>query len=138
MFTPLTPVEMVAAIGAAARTAARADDPGGAFSRGQLRSAASAAKHLAVELQSYAAERRAVAGQVAAAVAASKLAGREPYLGVAQRLAGGDLDEPLCTLLEALRADRCAPAALLRDEVRAILARMADHEVALLTAAIER
>jgi hypothetical protein len=138
MYPPLTPSEMVAAIGAAARVAARAEDPGGAFSRGQLRSAGSAARHLAVELASYAEERRAVAADVAGAVAASELAGREPYAGLARQLAGApERADPLCDLLAALRADGVPAALALRDDVRAILARMADREVALLTAAIE-
>jgi hypothetical protein len=141
VFPPLTPSEMVAAIGAAARVAARAEDPGGAFSRGQLRSASSAARHLAVELATYARERRAVAAEVAGALAASELAAAEPYAGLARRLAGGEggaaLADPLCELLAALRVDDAPAALALRGDVRAILARMADREVALLTAAIE-
>jgi hypothetical protein len=136
VFVPLTPVEVVAAIGAATRAAARADDPGAPFSRGQLRSAASAARHLAVELESFAAQRRAVATEAGAATARAW-----PQLAARLAAAGGEdpaaLAEPLCDLLAALREDAGPPAARLRAEVRGILARMADREVALLTAAIE-
>ena len=82
-----------------------------------------------------------MAAEVAGAVAASELAAAEPYAGLARRLAGGEggaaLADPLCELLAALRADDGPEAAELRDAVRAVLARMADREVALLTAAIE-
>jgi len=140
MLDPLTPTEVVAAIGAAARAAARSTDPGDAFSRGQLASASSSARHLAVELESFAAERRALAATVADA-----LEGHGGHAALAERLrsAGGDaravpaLADTLCALLAELRADPLPEAAALRARVHAALRAMADREVDLLAAAIE-
>ena len=53
MFNPLTPSEMVAAIGMAARTTARGDGELDEFDRGQLMSAYSATRHLAIEIYSF-------------------------------------------------------------------------------------
>lgn len=139
MLDPLTPTEVVAAIGAAARAAARSEDPGDAFSRGQLRSASSSARHLAVELESFDAERRALAATVADA-----LDGHARHAAVARRLRGaGDardvraLAGTLCALLAELRADPLPEAAALRAQVHTALRAMADREVDLLAAAIE-
>lgn len=122
MFEPLTPTEVVAAIGAAARAAARSEDPGDPFSRGQLRSADSCARHLAVELEHFDAERRTLADAV----------------GGDLPTADGALADALCALLERLRADPSPEAAARRAQVQRALAAMADREVALLAAAIER
>src|ERR1700761_6626218 len=58
MFNPLTPSEMVSAIGLAARAAARSETELDDFDRGQLMSAYSATRHLAIEIASFAAELR--------------------------------------------------------------------------------
>ena len=54
MFNPLTPSEMVTAIGLAARTAARGEGELDEFDRGQLMSAYSATRHLAIEIDRFA------------------------------------------------------------------------------------
>ena len=58
MFNPLTPSEMVSAIGLAARATARSESELDDFDRGQLMSAYSATRHLAIEIASFSAELR--------------------------------------------------------------------------------
>jgi hypothetical protein len=53
MFNPLTPTEVVTAIGRTARAAATSEEQGSDFDRDQLMSAYSATRHLAVEIESY-------------------------------------------------------------------------------------
>ncbi|MFX7063735.1 hypothetical protein ABTH87_18940, partial [Acinetobacter baumannii] len=67
MFVPLTPAQMVSAIGATARQAARRQEPHDEFAQGQLKAAYSASRHLAIELDSFA----PVLGEFAARVAAA-------------------------------------------------------------------
>src|ERR1700735_2733706 len=68
MFNPLTPSELVAAIGLAARATARGDGELDDFDRGQLMSAYSATRHLAIEIESFRAELSARCAAIADAV----------------------------------------------------------------------
>ncbi len=141
MFSPLTPAEVVAAIGATAREAARATDPSGEFARGQLLSAASASRHLTVELAGYGPLLEAFVAEVVlpledvAALTAWERADLVDRLGEARdaRVAG----EVVCDLLDALRADASPAATVFAGEVHAALRRLADAEVALLAAELE-
>ncbi|QEC48077.1 hypothetical protein FSW04_11195 [Baekduia soli] len=138
MLNPLTPAEVVTAIGAAARDAARSEEPGNAFGRASLLSAYSGSRHLAVEIEHFDAERAVFAADVADAVQAAGLPALAP---LATRLRGTSAAAPLgdlvCELLDALRADPAPGAATLRGAVQARLAHLADREVELLADAIE-
>ena len=110
MFNQLTATEVVIAMGRAAEAAARGDDELGEFGRGQLLSAYSASRHVAVELSSYDTALRAFARAI----------------GADETLDAGALGEVACELV------RERP-----DVVRAALRELADREVELLAAAIE-
>jgi hypothetical protein len=134
MFNPLTPTQLVVAIGQTGRDAARHEEPANEFSRGQLLSAYSISRHLAVELNSFGPELRVFAGAVAAGIRA-----RSKDQEIADRLEATtdprEIGDAVCELLDALRADPAA--AEHRAEVRALLGDLADREVELLAAAIE-
>jgi hypothetical protein len=143
MFNPLTPAQVVAAIGAAAREAARSEKPRDAFARGQLLSAYSGSRHLAVELDGYDPEVRAFAAAVSAMtrVAAGALPEGDGLVELADQL-DATRDPHLiaclvCELLDDVREDRSPAATALRASVRESLRRLADREVDLLADAIE-
>jgi hypothetical protein len=138
----MTTSEVVAAIGRAAREAARGDGPASEFSRGQLMSAFSASRHLAVELARFPAELHSYADEIASLLRAPGNV-RDPgtLVELAAELAGttaapriGDL---LAVALDTLRDDCGADAAVLRTRLHAALRRLSDREVALLAEAIE-
>jgi hypothetical protein len=144
MFVPLRPAEMVTAIGRAARAGGRAEGEPTEFERGQLMSAYSASRHLAVELDHFGPERERLRDDVAAAVAATaaRLAGDDParaWLGA--MLARSDderaLGEDLCALLAECRERSGEPWTTLHSIVRARLRALCDREVSLLTEVIE-
>lgn len=143
MFNPLTPAEVVTAIGRTARDAARSDEPASEFSRGQLMSAYSASRHLAVELGSFEPELRQFAGAVAAAMRsrAAELDDAGSFQVLASQLdVSSDphaIGDAICELLSALRRDGRPDAAELRSEVHALLRRLADREVEILADVIE-
>lgn len=143
MFNPLTPAEVVGAIGRAARDAARSEEPASEFSRGQLMSAYSASRHLGVELESFEPELRSFAQAVAGRVRdrAEALADGDRARALADRLdatadarAAGDA---VCELLDDLRGDGGPAAGELRAEIRTLLRQLADREVDLLADVIE-
>jgi len=145
VFNPLTPAQVVTAMGEAAHVAARSEADATAFSRVQLLSTYSASRHLAVELESFDAERRAFARAVTAAVrdAAAGLpdADADALTGLAgqleERSDGREVGELVSELLGRLReADGPAPNAL-RTTVHALLRALADREVDLLAESIE-
>jgi hypothetical protein len=134
MFNPLTPSEMVAAIGLAARSAARADGELDDFDRGQLMSAYSATRHLAIEIASFDAELAARCAAIA------DVAAGEPSLGDAAERVRAASDaasagEAVAELLERCRAEPelSAVGAAIRRELRALC----DAEVGLLADGIE-
>jgi hypothetical protein len=136
MFTPLTPSQMVAAIGLAARAAARTDDGLDEFDRGQLMSAYSASRHLSIEIASFGAELSSCCRSIADAAQRS---GDDELRGFVSRLreahdpqAAGDA---IAELLEACRAQ--PELSSLRDEVHGALRALCDAEVALLADGIE-
>src|SRR4051812_41362354 len=139
MFNPMTPSEVVLAVGKAARAATRGNEGDSEFARGQLLSAYSISRHLSIEIESYGPELRAFAADLSAWA-------REFGDGDPIRALGGQLDdaghtaelaEATCRLLERLRTDQTEAAADLRAKVRSRLRRLADREVELLAAAIE-
>lgn len=144
MFVPLRPAEMVTAIGRAARAAGRAEGEPTEFERGQLMSAYSATRHLAVELDHFGSERERLRAEVAAAVAAAaaRLAADDParaWLAGVLRPAADErtLGEDLCVLLAECRERSGEPWATLHGIVRTQLRALCDREVSLLTEVIE-
>lgn len=112
MFNQLPATDTLVAMGRAARAAARSDAELGEFERGQLLSAYSASRHLAVELTAYEAPLRAFCDAV----------------GLPAELDVAAAGERTCELLAG--AGDAAP-------VRAALRDLVDAEVALLAEAIE-
>lgn len=143
MFDPMTAAEVTAAIGATARDVARGEEPLGQFARGQLMSAYSASRHLAVELSSFGPELERFSA--AAADSVRTAAEQAPDGELLRRLAGRlqDASDPrllggaVCELLDVLRTTR-SPTVGLRGEVHVLLRELCDREVELLADAIER
>jgi hypothetical protein len=144
MFNPLTPSEMVAAIGIAARTTARGDGQLDEFDRGQLMSAYSASRHLAIEIESFGNELSARCVAIADAV-------DEACAGDSDaRADAGSLGSPATRLRASPDAraagdaiaellDLCRERGLvaLRGEIRTQLRALCDAEVRLLADGIE-
>ena len=139
MFNQLTPAEVVAAIGRAAREAARGEESSNDYGRGQLMSAYSISRHLAVEIEAYGPELRAFAAEVG--TWARDFGPSDPIAPVAgaleSALDANQIADAVCQLLERLRADGSERAADLRTRVRARLRELADREVELLADVIE-
>jgi hypothetical protein len=144
MFNPLTPSEMVAAIGMAARTTARGDGELDEFDRGQLMSAYSATRHLAIEIESFSSELSARCAAIADAVdeasagASDDSADAGALRALAARLraspdarAAGDA---IAELLDLCREQRLTT---LRGKIRTQLRALCDAEVTLLADGIE-
>jgi hypothetical protein len=137
MFNQLTPSEIVTAIGATVRGAARSDGQTSDFERDQLMSAYSATRHLAIELAAFEPELRSftvtVAGlldDVADPSLHTELApSAEALEAAADARAVGDA---VCDAMEILRARPDAAAEQLRTEIHVHLRALADREVALL------
>lgn len=136
MFNQLTAAEVVSAVGRAARGAARDGESGGDYARGQLLSAYSSSRHVAVEIEFFEPELRAFAARLAEAATALPDGGQ-----LAARLesahGAGEASEATCMLLDRLRGDDSPLARDLHRSVRAALRRLADREVELLAEAIE-
>jgi hypothetical protein len=138
----MSPSEMVTAVGRAAREAARSEAAASEFSTGQLMSAYSASRHLAVELAAFTAElhwfTEAVADELRAArgvTSESTLSGLAAELALttdAQR--AGDL---VSQVFDALRNDASAEAVFVRARLRGLLRKLSEREVFLLAEAIE-
>lgn len=141
MFNQLTPTEIVVAIGATARQAARSEGPSSDFERDQLMSAYSATRHLAVELSSYGPELIRFAQTVAGAVDGARLSAGDPERDrIASELAAmtdaAAIGAAICELLDGLRQDDSPEAERLRSEIHASLRELADREVELLADAL--
>jgi len=143
VFSPLTPAEVVTAVGRAARDAARSDEPASEFSRGQLMSAFSVSRHLGVEIATFGPELRSFADTVADALRASSGA---LACGDALRATAGELADAadahrignlVAGALDDLRADASPAATELRARLHAALRGLADREVELLADVIE-
>lgn len=146
MFNPLTPAEMVVAIGRAARAAAGTDGLLAPFERGQLMSAYSATRHLAVELDAFGPQLRVAADELVAAVERTLAQlGDDPAADALERFARGlttatdgpAVGELAADLLAVCREREELALARLRGQVRVCLKALCDREVALLAAAIE-
>ena len=120
MFNPMTPAELISAMGRTTRDVARSDDPGDPFVRSQLLSVYSASRHIAVELEAFGPELRAFGEAVG-------LDGADPQT----------LGDEVCRLLETLRADPSPEASDQLAAVRGALVALVDREVDLLADAIE-
>jgi hypothetical protein len=139
MFNQMTPADVVAAIGQAARAAARDDGASSEFARGQLLSAYSTSRHLSVELASYEAELQSFASDVGRWARDFDEAGPIAALAAVVEDApdAQALGDATCVLLERLRADGSEAANDLRARIHARLRRLADREVELLADVIE-
>lgn len=144
MFNPLTPSEMVTAIGMAARTTARGDGELDEFDRGQLMSAYSATRHLAIEIESFRGELSARCAAIADAIDAASagdsdaraLSGELDALGARVRAAADaqTAGDAIGDLLDLCRAHGLTA---LRGEIRTQLRALCDAEVTLLADGIE-
>jgi hypothetical protein len=133
---------MVSAVGRAAREAARSEAAASEFSTGQLMSAYSASRHLAVELAAFTGELRwfteAVARELRAARGVTNgstlpgLAAELERTTDAQR--AGDL---VSQVFDALRDDASPEAVLLRSRLHLLLRKLSEREVFLLAETIE-
>jgi hypothetical protein len=140
MFNQLTTAEVVTAIGATARRAARSENPASDFDRDQLLSAYSATRHLAAELSGYApawdryrtalVQRLDAAGDEGASALVTAL-----RAALNENASPAAVAPPLCDLLSALR-NGSGPAATLRADLLTELRRLADSEVDLLADAL--
>ena len=146
MFNPLTPSQMVTAIGLAARAAGRGQESLGRFERGQLMSAYSASRHLAIELDSFGAELREACETIAVAAAGATRHLGDPdeseavrALGARIRTAGGpdQAGAAIAELLAVARTHAGEPWAELRDRTRGCLRDLCRNEVSLLAQGIE-
>jgi hypothetical protein len=143
VFNPLTPAQVVAAIGSSARGIARSDEALSDYARGQLLSAYSCSRHITVEIDRYDEEIRAFAGDVsqwtrAAAPQLSIGADATEICAELERTAdaraAGDL---VSDLMERLRCDRVPAALELRARIQSRLRTLAEREVELLAEVIE-
>lgn len=141
MFNPLTPAEVVAAVGSTARGIARGEETLSEYARGQLLSAYSCTRHIGVEIDRFDAEIRLFATDVCGWTRGAAPAIRldvGPICAALQRTsdarAAGDL---VSELLEGLRSDDSAVATELRCRIRSRLRRIAEREVELLAEVIE-
>jgi hypothetical protein len=141
MFNQLTPSEIVTAIGATVRGAARSDGQTSDFERDQLMSAYSATRHLAVELAAFEPEFRSFTATVAGLLhdvadpeLHAELAPSAGALDVATD--PGAVGAAVCEVMETLRARGSAAAEQLRTEVHVHLRALADREVYLLADAL--
>jgi hypothetical protein len=142
MFNPLTPSEMVAAIGQAARITARGEGELDEFDRGQLMSVYSASRHLAIEISTFGGELsfrcRAIADAVDEACAGDSGVDAGALRGLASRLrASGDARAAGETIAELLELCRDRGLVGLRGQIRTQLRALCDAEVTLLTDGIE-
>lgn len=146
MFNPLTPAQMVTAIGRAAREAARSEERLDEFDRGQLKSAYSAARHLAIEIESFGAELRRQCDVIATAAeeAAEGMSGDteiEALRRLTERVRRADsaatAGAAIADLLELCRQRHQKRWVALRGDVRRALRGLCDREVALLAEGIE-
>ena len=143
MFNPLTPAEVVAAIGVTARDAARSQDPAGEFERDQLLSAYSATRHLTAELVGYAPVLERFRTDLAERLRLARSGDGALDEVVARTAAALDTDpgtavigEVVSELLVALRAQSSQPAVRLRADVHVLLRELADREGDLLADAL--
>jgi hypothetical protein len=141
MFNQLPPAEIVTAIGATLRRAARTEGAASDFDRDQLMSAFSATRHLAVELASFEPEFRRFKEAVAEQIRATNAPAIGDQLGpIADRLKaapdGAAAGGVLCELFELLRQDGSEPARALRSQIHVHLRALADREVDLLADAL--
>jgi hypothetical protein len=141
LFNQLTPAEVVTAIGATLRRAARSEGPASDFDRDQLMSAYSATRHLAVELAAYDPPLRAFTDAVVREIRTAA----SPRLDDELRQLAGEIeaaDDPgavggaLCELFDVLRGDSSDETQRLRSKLHLHLRSLADREVDLLADAL--
>ena len=143
MWNPLTPADVVAAMGGPAQAAARCAQELTEWERGQLLSVYSATRHLAAELGAVEPHVRAVADELGAALrsAPPTLPDAGGLTALAARLAATADPRAVagltCEALDLLRADGSATAEAVRAALRAGLKRAVGLEVAALADAIE-
>ncbi len=143
MWNPLSPSEVIAAMGGPVRDAARGEEPLDDWESGQLLSVYSATRHLAAEVGAVEPHIGELTGDLAAALRSStdetELAARLSQL--AELLEGVDdsrqAAEIACQALDLVRVDGSTSAEHVRAEIHVALARAVELEVRLLADAIE-
>jgi hypothetical protein len=138
MFNPLRPNEIVTGVGRTAQAAAASTGALDAFERGQLLSAYSATRHLAVELEYYSGAIESFTARLARELRAVPAG----PLGDAARAIehchdGPSLGDALTELLSALRGRKDAEARRLRGLLHRELSELARIEVQLLAEHID-
>ena len=113
MWIPLTPAEVVAAMGAPARAAARAPERLAEWERAQLLSVYSASRHLAAELAGVEPHTPAVAAELAAVLRAGRPRWRRSPASWTPRRTHGRSPTP-----PAARSTSCASPGTTRREPR--------------------
>jgi hypothetical protein len=141
MFNQLTPSEVVTAIGATVRGAARSEGQASDFDRDQLMSAYSATRHLAVELASYEPELAGFTTTVSDQIRHADAPGLEHELAaLADRIElsvdPGAVGGALCELFELLRRTPSRQAEALQSQIHVQVRSLADREVDLLADAL--
>ncbi len=143
MFNPLTPAELVRAVGTTARDLGRSEDPGAEFSRAQMLSAYSACRHIAVEMEHFGPEVTEFIRDIIAIVEEHSEC-RKIVDGMAseaqQRCSVGDVriaGDMTCRLLETLRSTESEDNLMLVKRIQKRLAQLIDCEVELMSDAIE-
>jgi len=143
MWNPLTPADVVGAMGGPAQAAGRSTQELTDWERGQLLSVYSATRHLAAELGAVEPHVPQVAGELAAALRAAPpaLEGAAALGDCAARLDGETDPRVLagvaCEALDLLRNAGTPEAAAVRAGVRTALKRAVELEVGALADAIE-
>ncbi|CAB4880823.1 unannotated protein [freshwater metagenome] len=140
MWNPLTPAEVVAAMGGPTQVAARSRVELSEWERGQLFSVYSATRHLAAEIGAVEPHAAGVAAELAASLRAApdSIAGLREIAGRLEGTADPRVIAQLsCEALDILQADGSPPAQAARAALRAVLRRAVELEVGALADAIE-
>jgi hypothetical protein len=141
VFNPMSPSEVSLAIGEAARDAAAGSGSTSDFSRGQLMSAFSATRHLAVEIDAYADVAADTAREVGRQLSdlAPRMTREDVFRRCAAELASArdprQVGRMLSEARDLLRSEPVDDLAL--ADLHAALRRLVDEEVDLLAASIE-
>lgn len=143
MWNPLSPSEVIAAMGSPVRDAARGEEPLDDWQSGQLLSVYSATRHLAAEVGAVEPHLGELTGELAAALRSaaeppelvaslSQLAEQLRDVGDSRQAA-----EIACRALDLVRAEGSATAETVREQIHVALAHAVELEVRLLADAIE-
>jgi hypothetical protein len=143
MFNPVTPAQLVLALGRAARDAATGGEMLSEFDRTQLFTAYTAARHLSAEIEGYEPEIRCFGHDVAALIrpVLPQLRSRKPMADLLSKMEGvsdprtaGDLTS---AMLELLREDASEAAPALRRKIQSRLRELSEREIEILAGILD-